>query len=96
MVKGAFDVDTSNGNISFSGEMIPGGDNRMETSNGTVTVELEGTPSVNLDASTNRGEVTSELPIEASTTKKQRLVGTIGGGEAELHIRATNGSVTIE
>ena len=95
-VKGAFDVDTSNGNISFSGEMTAGGDNRLETSNGSVTVELEGTPSVELDASTNRGKVTSELPIDASTKNAKRLVGTIGDGEAELHIRATNGSVTIE
>ncbi len=95
-VKGAFDVDTSNGNISFSGEMTAGGDNRLETSNGSVTVELEGTPSVNVDATTNRGKVTSELPIDASTKNAKRLVGTIGGGEAELHIRASNGSVTIE
>ncbi len=95
-VKGAFDVDTSNGNISFSGEMTAGGENRLETSNGSVTVELEGTPSVKLDASTSRGEVSSELPIEASRTQKQRLVGTIGDGEAELFIRTSNGSVTIE
>ena len=95
-VKGAFDVDTSNGNISFSGEMTAGGDNRLKTSNGSVTVGLEGTPSVKLDASTSRGEVTNELPIDASKTKKQELVGTIGEGEAELVIRASNGSVTIE
>jgi hypothetical protein len=95
-VKGAFDVDTSNGNISFSGEMTAGGDNRLETSNGSVTVELGGTPSVELDASTSRGEVTSELSIDASKTKKQELVGTIGEGEADLVIRSTNGSVTVE
>jgi hypothetical protein len=95
-VKGAFDVDNSNGNISFSGEMTPGGNNRLETSNGTVTVELQGTPSVNLDASTSRGEVTSELPIEASTTEEEHLVGVIGNGEAGLVIRASNGSVTIK
>jgi DUF4097 and DUF4098 domain-containing protein YvlB len=94
-VKGAFDVGTSNGNISFSGEMIPGGDNRLETSNGSVTVELQGTPSVELDASTSRGNVTNELPIDASTKNAKRLVGTIGNGEAELVIRASNGSVTI-
>jgi hypothetical protein len=95
-VTGAFDVDTSNGNISFSGEMTAGGDNRLETSNGSVTVKLEGTPSVKLDASTSRGEVTSELPIDASKTRKQELVGTIGEGEADLVIRASNGSVTVK
>ena len=61
-----------------------------------MTVELQGTPSVNLDASTSRGNVTNELPIDASTKNAKRLVGAIGNGEADLHIRATNGSVTIE
>jgi DUF4097 and DUF4098 domain-containing protein YvlB len=95
-VTGTFDVSTSNGPILFSGEMTPGGENRLETSNGGVTVELEGTPSVDLDASAGNGRVTSKLSIEATRTETGHLVGTIGDGEAELFIRTSNGSVTIE
>jgi DUF4097 and DUF4098 domain-containing protein YvlB len=92
---GEVDVETSNGRIFFSGEMVPGGKNRLTTSNGDVTVELRGTPSVNLDASTSNGDVTSDLPILVTEMKKKELSGTIGDGEATLYIRTSNGDVTI-
>ena len=94
-VIGEVDAETSNGGISYSGDMIPGGDNRLITSNGNVDVELMGTRSIKLDASTNNGDVTSELPITATTTSDDHLVGTIGDGEADLYIESSNGDVTI-
>jgi DUF4097 and DUF4098 domain-containing protein YvlB len=36
------------------------------------------------------------LAIEATRTETGHLVGTIGDGEADLFIRTSNGSVTIE
>ena len=94
-VTGEVDAETSNGGISYSGEMIPGGDNRLVTSNGNVNVELLGTPSIEVDASTSNGDVTCELPITATTTGDEHLVGTIGDGEADLYIRTSNGNVMI-
>ena len=94
-VIGEVDAETSNGGISYSGDMIPGGDNRLITSNGNVDVELLGTPSIKLDASTSNGDVTSELPITATTTSDDHLVGIIGDGEADLYIESSNGDVTI-
>ena len=94
-VIGEVDAETSNGGIPYSGDMIPGGDNRLITSNGNVDVELMGTRSIKLDASTNNGDVTSELPITATTTSDDHLVGTIGDGEADLYIESSNGDVTI-
>ena len=94
-VIGEVDAETSNGGISYSGDMIAGGDNRLVTSNGNVDVELLGTPSIELDASTNNGDVTSELPITATTTSDDHLVGIIGDGEADLYIESSNGDVTI-
>ena len=94
-VTGEVDAETSNGGISYSGDMIAGGDNRLITSNGNVDVELLGTPSIELDASTSNGDITSELPITATTTGDDHLVGTIGDGEADLHIKTSNGDVTI-
>jgi DUF4097 and DUF4098 domain-containing protein YvlB len=92
---GEFDVQTSNGSISFGGNMTAGGSNRLVTSNGNVDVKLLGTPSVVLDAETSNGDVSSELPILATVTKKDRLVGEIGLGEADLYIRTSNGNVAI-
>lgn len=86
---------TSNGRISFSGNMTAGGNNRLVTSNGDVDVELLGTPSVSLDASTSNGDVTCTLPITATVTGDEHLVGTIGDGEADLYIKTSNGDVTI-
>jgi hypothetical protein len=94
-VKGEFDVQTSNGSIRFLGELIAGGNNRLVTSNGDVDVELQGTPNVSLDAETSNGKVTSELPITATSTGDAHLVGTIGDGEADLHVRTSNGDVKI-
>jgi DUF4097 and DUF4098 domain-containing protein YvlB len=94
--KGEFNASTSNGAIIFSGEMTPGGSNRLTTSNGKVTVQLQGTPSVNVDASTSDGKVSSNLAILATVTETNHLIGKIGAGEAALYINTSNGDVTIK
>ena len=94
--RGSFVTKTSNGAIFFAGKLSPEGHNRFETSNGSVIVLLEENPSLSIDASTSNGTVTSRFPILASLTSDSHLVGTIGEGEADLVIRTTNGSVTIE
>ena len=97
LARGTFDVETVNGRIEFDGEIAPGGDNRMTTVNGSVEIKLQGTPSVKLDASTRNGSVTTRLPIlTTSPGDKRHLVGTIGAGDAELFVRTSNGSVTIQ
>jgi DUF4097 and DUF4098 domain-containing protein YvlB len=80
-VHGEFDIESSNGSVFFRGNMTAGGSNRLVTSNG--------------DAETSNGEVSSELPIVATVAKKNRLVGKIGDGEADLYIRTSNGDITI-
>ena len=67
----------------------------MRASNGSVEVALEGIVSVDLDASTSSGRVTSDLPVLTTSAGEDRLVGTIGGGDAALLIRNSNGSVKI-
>jgi len=94
-VQGEFNIESSNGSVFYSGNMTAGGRNRLVTSNGDIVVELPGQPSVVLDAETSNGEVTSELPILATVTQKDRLVGRIGEGEADLYIRTSNGDITI-
>lgn len=94
-LKGSANLETSNGHISFSGELTPGSRNEIRTSNSGVSVRLEGTLSVVLDASTSNGKVSSELPLLATSTDNTHLAGTIGDGDSELSIRASNGSITI-
>ena len=92
---GSVALETSNGGITFAGELTPGGDNEMRASNGSVEVALEGIVSVDLDASTSSGRVTSDLPVLTTSAGEDRLVGTIGGGDAALLIRNSNGFVKI-
>lgn len=96
--KGAFEAVTSNGSVHFAGEMTPGGKNRLETTNGSVHVRLEGEPSLKVDASTANGHISRQGVRMAyqDTAVRGRVVGTIGGGEAELVARTTNGSITLE
>ncbi len=95
-VKGEFEVNTSNGDIDFRGEMTAGGMNRLTTSNGRVEVTLLGEPSVKLDATTSNGEIICKLPIVATETGVNRLVGVVGEGDAVLVIETVNGSITIQ
>ena len=93
---GSFDVETSNGRIEFDGQLASGTSNKMKTSNGSVEIKLQGTPSLELDASTSNGSIDTEYPILTSSPgDKNRLVGTIGTGEAVLLVRTSNGSVVI-
>ncbi len=93
---GSFDIQTKNGRIKFDGELVLGGSNKMTTSNGSVEIKLQGSPSLELDASTSNGSIDTEYPILTSSPgDKNRLVGTIGTGEAVLLVRTSNGSVVI-
>ncbi len=94
--KGEFEVNAMNGAIDFRGEMTAGGMNQLTTFNGSVEVTLLGEPSVKLDATTSNGEIICELPIVATECGVKRLVGVVGGGDAVLVVKTSNGSIAVE
>jgi DUF4097 and DUF4098 domain-containing protein YvlB len=95
--KGEFNAKTSNGNVTFSGELTSGGSNRFVTSNGKIEVELLGTPSLSLDASTSNGRVIhDDVAILATRTDTDHVEGKIGAGEGDLYIETSNGDVIIK
>jgi DUF4097 and DUF4098 domain-containing protein YvlB len=51
---------------------------------------------VRLDATTSNGEIICKLPIMATERRVKRLVGVVGGGDADLLIKTSNGSVTVQ
>jgi putative adhesin len=95
-VKGEFEANTINGAIDFRGEMTAGGMNQLTTFNGSVGVTLLGEPSVKLDAAIGNGEIICKLPIVATESGIKRLVGVVGGGDAGLVIKTSNGSITVQ
>jgi DUF4097 and DUF4098 domain-containing protein YvlB len=93
---GSFGLNLGNGDITFRGELTPGSENRFTTGSGSVNVELTGSPSVSLDLETDDGEVKYGASVTVSEMSEDRLVGTIGDGEAALTIRVGSGNITIK
>lgn len=95
--RGSFQIRAYGGSVDFTGEMIPGGSNRIQTSHGDVVVQLEGTPSLDLDVSTSTGIIDVYLPIDATgPDDEHHMVGIIGDGDSELAVKTTGGDVIIK
>ncbi|HJT18746.1 MAG TPA: DUF4097 family beta strand repeat-containing protein [Thermoanaerobaculia bacterium] len=95
---GDVDAETTNGAIKAElAEVTPGRNLRLETTNGRISVTLPKTVAARIDASTTNGSISSDLPVTATEVHNHVLRGTInGGGNAELRLRTTNGSISIE
>jgi len=93
---GTFKLNVGNGAITFEGELDAGNVSTFNTGSGSVILELTGSPSVALDLETDDGEVKSDLPIAVSEKSQYRLVGILGGGEAELTVRVGSGDIIIK
>jgi len=95
---GDVEAETTNGGIKAElTEVSPGKSIRLETTNGRINVTLPKTIAARVDASTTNGSVNSDLPVTTTEMKNHRLRGTInGGGSAEVRLRTTNGSISIE
>jgi len=94
-VIGEFNAFTSNASISFNGTMVTHGNNRLTSSNGDIDVELWAPINIRLVADTSNGNVVCEIPIRATMTEDDHLIGVIGRGDANLFIHTSNGDVTI-
>ena len=95
-VAGSFKLIAGNGDVAFKGELTSGGDNTVNVGNGATVMELTGSPSVALDLETDDGEVKCELAVTASEQSKDRLVGTVGNGDATLSVQTGSGDITIK
>jgi DUF4097 and DUF4098 domain-containing protein YvlB len=95
---GDVDAETTNGHIRAElAEVTAGKSLRLETTNGGITVQVPRAVAAHVDASTTNGSVKTDLPITTTEFKRTSLRGTInGGGNAELRLRTTNGSIHIE
>jgi DUF4097 and DUF4098 domain-containing protein YvlB len=95
---GDVDAETTNGGIKAElNEVTPGKSIRLETTNGRITVSVPKSIAVRVDASTTNGSVNTDLPVTTTEMRHHSLRGTInGGGNAEMRLRTTNGSINIE
>ena len=95
---GELDASTTNGGIAAELlSLTPGRPVKLSTTNGRITVAVPRTIAARVDASTSNGSINSELPVLANTSSRNSLRGTInGGGNAELSLHTTNGSIEIK
>lgn len=70
---------------------------RIRSTDGRVTVALPRDFAARLDVATSDGRIRSDLPITVSGTfGRDRLTGTLNGGDRTLVIRTTDGSVQLK
>ena len=95
---GDVDAETTNGGIKAElNEVTPGKSIKLETTNGRITVSVPKSIAMRVDASTTNGSVNTDLPVTTTEMRHHALRGTInGGGNAEMRLRTTNGSINIE
>ncbi len=94
---GDIEAETTNGRIRAElAEVNRGKPIRLESTNGGLTVTLPKSMGARIDASTTNGSVRTDLPVSTTELRHNALRGTINGGGAELRLRTTNGSISIE
>ena len=91
------DLGTSNGGITFEGELLPGAA-VLETSNGPVELRLPFDAAFTIDAQTSASQVTSEFELDG-TIDERSITGTVGApAEAtavSIQVRTSNGPVRL-
>ena len=93
---GSVDATTTNGGIEAELTTVAKGQPlRFETTNGRIEVTVPQTLAVDVDAATTNGAIKSDLPITTTRFDKNSLKGTINGGGTSLHMRTTNGGISI-
>ena len=90
---GTAELRSTNGPIDVQGSR---GTFDVQTTNGGIAVRLRGEPNLRIDAQSTNGPVTTRRPITDSHGNGHTLSGSIGPGDGELSLRATNGPITIE
>ena len=84
------------GNITYTGEIIPGGRYAFEALSGTIEARLPASASFDLEAETFSGRIRTDFAITVSgNISPKEMRGTVGGGGATLRIKSFSGSVKI-
>lgn len=90
---------TSNGSIRVSAAPSEGGHYNLRTSNGSVRVGVPEELGINLSAKTSNGSITlgaGQWSFDGGKLSKNQVDAKRGGGEFELYITTSNGSITLQ
>jgi hypothetical protein len=96
-ISGDVRARTQNGslNVRLSGKGWDGAGLEAETHNGSVRLSIPEQYSASLETGTVNGSIRTDFPITVSGRISRELSVPLGGGGRPIHVRTTNGSVTI-
>jgi DUF4097 and DUF4098 domain-containing protein YvlB len=102
VVSQSVDVQTTSGDISFDGGIVPAGRYSFVAHSGDIGLDIPTKASVQLTVSTWSGSIDSDFPITLQPGEHDIGVGTskkftftIGAGEARVRAESFNGDITI-
>lgn len=94
------EVNSISGTISFNGAFSNGGIYNFGTSNGSINLAIPTNSSCKVIAAYGYGGFNSELPIkketETNTPRVQKIIGTMGNGDATLNLTTSSGAIRIK
>jgi hypothetical protein len=93
------EINSNSGSIKFAGEFQNGGQYNFGTQVGTISLAIPEKSSCKINALYGYGKFNSELKLaiitEDESSKAQRLVATIGGGDANVNLTTYSGAIRI-
>jgi Putative adhesin len=94
------ELHTSNGRVTFSGTLAPGSHNNLDVGNGSVSLTLPPASALSVDLRAGNGDVhingfSVTTDGASGTNQKNAVRGVIGRADADLIVRAGNGSITL-
>ena len=94
-IKGRIIGKTSAGAITAALLDPVAADVTLESSAGSIDIRVPPKAGLNVEAKTSMGKIRTEIPMLATRSDDDRLVGTLNGGGKSLIMRASVGSITI-
>jgi DUF4097 and DUF4098 domain-containing protein YvlB len=94
-------AQTSNGNISFTGEFLPNATYRLKNYSGVIDVRFSPGDSFNLSATSLKGKVNNEAKLTPPSHHHflprfgNALFGTFNDGRATVELSSFNGTINI-
>lgn len=94
------EISSTSGAIKFAGAFQSGGQYNFNTTNGTILLAIPEKSSCKINATYGFGRFNSEINYtvitEDKTSKAQRLVASIGGGDANVNLTTYSGAIRIK
>jgi DUF4097 and DUF4098 domain-containing protein YvlB len=93
---GDVSVETTNGRITFAGEIRDDGRYHFESHNGDLVIDVPTGANATVSIDTYNGEIEADFPVQLSGTRNRRSVTfDIGAGGARMDLSTFGGTIRL-